>query len=68
MKDYWVVIVTDPDTGRERRFQFHTDPDDPEVAAGEAWSCWAKATHHGFVARAEHVRRANEYPVPVQAS
>jgi hypothetical protein len=73
VRDYWVVIVTDPDTGRERRFTFHVEPSDPEhrelaesKAAGDAWACWASATHHGFVARAEHVKRLAPIAVPVR--
>lgn len=54
--DYWQVTVIDPETGRERRFDFQVDPADPEAAGAEAWACWARATHHEFVARAERVR------------
>lgn len=65
MREYWVVIVTDPDT--DRRFQFPVDPDDPEKSAADAWACWAKATHNGWVARAEHVRRREYERVPMGA-
>jgi hypothetical protein len=66
MTEYWMVIMTDPDSGREWRFKFFVDPDDAEsVAGGQAWACWAKATHHGWVARAEHVRRRETARVPV---
>lgn len=64
MREYWVVIVTDPDTGRERRFRFPTDPQDPEKSAADAWACWAKATHNGLVSRAEHVKKTRA-AVPV---
>lgn len=72
MRDYWVVMVTDLSSGRESRFYFYVQPelaDDLELAekraSADAWACWAKATHHGFVARAEHVKR--HAPVSVSA-
>lgn len=57
MADYWLVMVQDPAAARNRdhRLRFYVDPEDPQAASAAAWACYARATHHGFLAQAEYV-------------